>query len=70
MTNVKLITLCGLNFTNAVFDVARDCAFIGEGTGPIFLDEFQCFGAESELVHCTAGVNDCVHSEDAAWCTM
>ena len=70
MTNVKL---CGLNFTNAVFDVARDCAFFGEGTGPIFIDEFQCFGAESELVHCTAnpvGVNDCVHSEDAAWCTM
>ncbi|XP_069056621.1 deleted in malignant brain tumors 1 protein-like isoform X2 [Pleurodeles waltl] len=43
-------------------------AFFGEGTGPIWLDEVNCMGSESSLMHCTAsslGKHNCGHGEDA-----
>ncbi|PVD22131.1 hypothetical protein C0Q70_17935 [Pomacea canaliculata] len=40
---------------------------IGDGTGPIWLDDIRCLGTESSLMNCTRknlGVNDCQHDED------
>ena len=40
----------------------------GAGGGFIFLDDVQCSGTETLLVHCQhrgANVHDCVHSNDA-----
>ena len=37
----------------------------GPGTGPIYLDDPDCFGNESRLVDCYYIPNDdCVHSQD------
>ena len=38
------------------------------GVGQIWLDNVNCFGNETRLVHCPRnrlGVHDCVHIEDA-----
>ena len=43
-------------------------AAFGEGTGPILLDNVNCFGTESRLADCFAnaiGSHDCSHDEDA-----
>ena len=40
----------------------------GQGTGPIWLDNLQCTGAENSLYNCTAnavGSHNCGHYEDA-----
>ena len=47
---------------------AYSAAFFGQGTGPILLDEVNCFGTESRLAFCPAnpiGNHNCGHSEDA-----
>ena len=39
-----------------------------QGFGPIWLDEVDCSGFESQLVDCSSnsiGVNDCGHHQDA-----
>ena len=47
----------------------RGAAF-GEGSGPIFLDELACSGAEESLLDCNSlsprGVHICDHSMDAS----
>ena len=43
---------------------ARRDAFFGTGRGPIFLDDLNCTGNESDLFECVS-INDCGHSEDA-----
>ncbi|KAG7242989.1 hypothetical protein INR49_017680 [Caranx melampygus] len=43
-------------------------AFFGQGVGDIWLDDVNCVGNESSLVHCrhpSFGENNCGHSEDA-----
>ncbi|XP_063968591.1 deleted in malignant brain tumors 1 protein-like [Lytechinus pictus] len=43
------------------------CAGYGEGSGPIFLNEVECDGTESNIGNCSRSdykVNDCDHSED------
>ena len=48
--------------------VAKDRAFFGQGSGPIFFDQTQCAGNETRLVDCTTSgtaVHNCLHSEDA-----
>ena len=43
-------------------------ARFGEGEGPIFLDEVECFGYESSLDLCPhngVGNHNCLHEEDA-----
>ena len=47
---------------------AFSSASFGEGTGPILLDQVNCFGTESRLADCFAnsiGSHDCSHFEDA-----
>ena len=45
-------------------------AVFGEGSGPIFLDELACSGAEGSLLDCDSlsarGVHMCEHSQDAS----
>ena len=39
-----------------------------QGTGPILLDQVQCYGNESSVFDCNAnpiGQHDCTHSKDA-----
>ena len=48
--------------------LAVNIALFGPGSGPIHLDDVQCFGFENSLLHCdhiTMDVN-CNHDEDAA----
>ena len=43
-------------------------AAYGEGTGPILLDNVNCYGSESSIWQCPAnavGSHDCTHGEDA-----
>uniref|UniRef100_A0A674ML82 Deleted in malignant brain tumors 1 protein-like n=1 Tax=Takifugu rubripes TaxID=31033 RepID=A0A674ML82_TAKRU len=47
---------------------APPVAFYGQGTGPIWLDDVQCFGNEPALTECRhsgVGNHNCAHSEDA-----
>ena len=42
--------------------------FYGQGTGPIILDDVNCFGNESSLAACGHRdwyINNCRHNEDA-----
>ena len=44
-------------------------AHYGEGTGPIWLDDLQCVGNESDIftcVHNGIGDHNCVHNRDAS----
>ena len=48
--------------------IARTQAYFGEGDGVILLDDVDCTGRESRLIHCPhsiIGVHNCAHSEDA-----
>ncbi|XP_064405891.1 uncharacterized protein LOC135350948 isoform X5 [Halichondria panicea] len=43
-------------------------AFFGSGTGPIFLDDVQCFSSSNQLLECPSSpilTNNCAHSDDA-----
>ncbi|CAI5683597.1 deleted in malignant brain tumors 1 protein isoform X1 [Oreochromis niloticus] len=47
---------------------AKSSAFFGEGQGMIWLDDVNCLGNETSLVHCrrpSFGENNCGHGEDA-----
>ena len=47
----------------------RQGAFFGQGTGPIFFDQTECVGNESQLIDCPTdgvAVHNCRHAEDAA----
>lgn len=47
---------------------AYSYATFGEGLGPIWLDNVECIGTESELSNCihnNFGVHNCGHNEDA-----
>uniref|UniRef100_A0A667X2E3 Soluble scavenger receptor cysteine-rich domain-containing protein SSC5D n=1 Tax=Myripristis murdjan TaxID=586833 RepID=A0A667X2E3_9TELE len=47
---------------------AKPLAYFGKGVGEIWLDDVECFGNETSLLHCqksTFGDNNCGHSEDA-----
>lgn len=49
-------------------EVAHRSAFYGEGTGPVLLDEVQCYGYEERLDLCSKNGwydHDCSHREDA-----
>ena len=42
--------------------------FFGRVNGPIYIDDTQCVGNESQLLECEAsavGVHNCAHVEDA-----
>ena len=48
--------------------VAVGGAFFGEGSGPIFLDNVDCTGTESNLTQCShggIGIHNCDHGDDA-----
>ena len=43
-------------------------AAYGQGSGPILLDQVQCFGNELNIFDCprnNIGMNNCVHNQDA-----
>ena len=47
---------------------AKSSAFFGQGHGDIWLDDVNCSGNETSLVHCvhpSFGENNCGHGEDA-----
>ena len=47
---------------------ARDEAYFGQGSGPIYYDEVACTGTETRLADCDhdgIGISDCQHFEDA-----
>ncbi|KAA0720726.1 Deleted in malignant brain tumors 1 protein [Triplophysa tibetana] len=47
---------------------AKTNAYFGQGSGPIWMDNVNCFGSESSLINCgrlSWGVHNCVHDEDA-----
>uniref|UniRef100_A0A3B5ANM0 Soluble scavenger receptor cysteine-rich domain-containing protein SSC5D n=1 Tax=Stegastes partitus TaxID=144197 RepID=A0A3B5ANM0_9TELE len=47
---------------------AKTSGFFGEGQGTIWLDDVNCVGNETSLLHCqrpSFGENNCGHSEDA-----
>ncbi|KAM3860937.1 scavenger receptor cysteine-rich domain-containing protein DMBT1-like [Diretmus argenteus] len=47
---------------------AKSAAFFGQGLGEIWLDDVECLGNETSLLHCqhsSFGDNNCGHSEDA-----
>lgn len=47
---------------------ARDRAYFGQGSGPIWLDNMNCAGTESSLSDCNFvdwGTHNCGHNEDA-----
>ncbi|XP_043962312.1 deleted in malignant brain tumors 1 protein-like [Gambusia affinis] len=47
---------------------AKTSGFFGQGQGDIWLDDVNCFGNESSLLHCLRppfGENNCGHGEDA-----
>ncbi|XP_028253060.1 deleted in malignant brain tumors 1 protein-like isoform X2 [Parambassis ranga] len=46
----------------------KNGAFFGQGQGDIWLDDVNCLGNETSLIHCerpSIGENNCGHSEDA-----
>ena len=55
-----------LGFLDAISAVGG--AEFGEGSGPIQLDDLNCVGNETALIHCSASAineHNCAHSEDA-----
>ena len=55
-----------LGFNDAT--AAKTGAYFGEGSGDIWLDDVNCAGTESNLIHCSHrgwGVENCGHGEDA-----
>lgn len=47
---------------------AKTSSFFGEGQGSIWLDDVNCIGNETSLLHCQRpafGENNCGHGEDA-----
>ena len=56
-----------LGYPDAV--AAPTAAHYGEGTGPIWLDNVQCLGNESNIFECThngIGERNCEHDQDAS----
>ena len=46
--------------------IAYGGARYGEGSGPVYLDNVNCFGNESRLTECTyTSSTTCPHSQDA-----
>ena len=64
----KIIMLLCIHyiFNSTIADaVVQGSAFYGQGTGPIYLDDVQCVGNESNLLNCTyTSQHNCVHGED------
>uniref|UniRef100_UPI0037E85BF4 scavenger receptor cysteine-rich domain-containing protein DMBT1-like n=1 Tax=Semicossyphus pulcher TaxID=241346 RepID=UPI0037E85BF4 len=51
-----------------IAQTAKSSAFFGPGQGGIWLDDVDCVGNETSLLHCrhpTLGENNCGHGEDA-----
>ncbi|CAL8345600.1 unnamed protein product [Gadus morhua 'NCC'] len=63
----EAIVVCRhLNFPSA--REAVDGGRYGPGQGPIYLDELNCLGTETDLTKCESsglGISDCKHAEDA-----
>ena len=46
--------------------VAYSGAFYGQGSGPVYLDNVNCFGNETRLTDCAStAASSCPHSQDA-----
>ena len=54
-----------MNFSLSDF-VAYSGAFYGQGSGPVYLDNVNCFGNETRLADCAStAASSCPHSQDA-----
>ena len=54
--------------TYIIVGEAYSGARYGQGQGPIYLDDVECFGDEESLLNCShrgIGVHNCYHGEDA-----
>ena len=53
-------------YNNYIDSVVYSNAFFGQGEGPIYLDNVQCFGNETNLLDCSSnGAPTCSHADDA-----
>ena len=61
-----MIVFKPLSFTEG--GTARGSAYFGRGNGPIYFNNVECTGTETQLSQCIhngVGVHDCSHYEDA-----
>ncbi len=67
--SVNLENLILIEFLlNSAAGIPYSNAFFGSGTGPIYLDDVQCFSSSNQLLECPSSpilTNNCDHSDDA-----
>ncbi|XP_061176191.1 adhesion G protein-coupled receptor E2-like [Saccostrea echinata] len=67
-TQTEARVICRMVGYSSYKGIAKSAAFFGEGSGPIWLDDVNCYGYETSLSRCRNigwGKHNCHHREDA-----